>query len=96
MKTKIRKRERIAIFGYHDLNCIMSDMVDEFIEDFPDREGLTSGPDEIDTFFDTGVEFYFTEKGDFLVDRYIDRLKRIFIKYYDEYFFDVKPSGTLT
>ena len=88
------KRERIPIFGYYDLNCIMCDMINEFIEDFQDHDGLTdSDPDEIDDFFDTGVKFYFTDKGTDLIDRYIERLKIVFMKYYDEYFFEVKPAG---
>lgn len=91
------KRERIAIESYIDLLDIMEEMVDDFLEDFVDRKGLTREPNEDDYFDwdDNQVSFIYTGKGMNLYDTYVRRLGDLFNKHFPLEEFEINPSNII-
>ena len=79
-----RGHARIEIKNVDDFNDVVSDMFDEFLEDFRTREGLTRDWNEDDLFEEDEVQWMYTQAGMRLIDRYIKRMKKIGGKYFDE------------
>lgn len=82
------KRGRIKIEDVDDLNDIMSDMFHEFLETFAGRRDLLTPVDELteddDFYWEDGWSFVYTKKGQDLAERYLNRLYKVFKKYFDE------------
>lgn len=82
------KRGRIKIEDADDLNDIMSDMFHEFLETFAGRRDLLIPVDELteddDFYWEEGWSFVYTQKGQDLAERYLNRLNKVFKKYFDE------------
>ena len=87
------KRGRIEIKNANSLNDIIQDMLLEFTEDFYGDERFTrkSTLFEQNNLEDCDSETYLlTDRAEKLVDRYIDRMNKVFIKYFDENEFDIQ------
>ena len=66
----LMKRQRIELKDQYDLNDLMSDMFDEFLQDFQEREGLTRSFDDDDyQDFEMELAFMYTQKGMALIER---------------------------
>ncbi len=87
------KRKRIELKDQYDLNDLMSDMFDEFLQDFPQRKGLTRDFTE-DDFQDFEIElaFMYTQKGMALIDRYKKRMLKVYSKYWNELDFNLRSG----
>ena len=91
------KRQRIELKDQYDLNDLMSDMFDEFLQDFQEREGLTRSFDDDDyQDFDMELAFMYTQKGMALIERYRKRMFKVFSKYWNELDFDIRSSLYVT
>ncbi|URM37163.1 hypothetical protein [Flavobacterium anhuiense] len=82
------KKKRIEIKNHQDLNCILSEMIDDFLESMVGNEIYTREPteEEFDNFEFSDIElgFIYTPKAEALLERYKSRTKHIFLKYFDE------------
>ncbi|OHT44444.1 hypothetical protein [Flavobacterium tructae] len=87
------KNKRIEIKNHQDLNCILSEMIDEFLESMIGSEKYTREPieEEIEKFEFSDIElgFIYTSKAEALLKRYESRAKKIFSKYFDEDLFEL-------
>ena len=91
------KRQRIELKDQYDLNDLMSDMFDEFLQDFQEREGLTRSFDDDDyQVFEMELAFMYTQKGMALIERYRKRMFKEFSKYWNELDFDIRSSLYVT
>ena len=91
------KRQRTELKDQYDLNDLMSDMFDEFLQDFQEREGLTRSFDEDDyQDFEMELAFMYTQKGMALIERYRKRMFKIFSKYWNELDFDMRSHLYVT
>ena len=91
------KRQRIELKDQYDLNDLMSDMFDEFLQDFQEREGLTRSFDDDDyQDFELELAFMYTQKGMALIERYRKRMFKVFSKYWNELDFDIRSSLYVT
>ncbi len=91
------KRQRIELKDQYDLNDLMSDMFDEFLQDFQEREGLTRSFDDDDyQDFEMELAFMYTQKGMALIERYRKRMFKVFSKYWNELDFDIRSSLYVT
>lgn len=91
------KRQRIELKDQYDLNDLMSDMFDEFLQDFQEREGLTRSFDDDDyQDFEMELAFMYTQKGMVLIERYRKRMFKIFSKYWNELDFDMRSGLYVT
>lgn len=87
------RRKRIELKDQYDLNELMSDMFDDFLRDFPRREGLTIPPDNDDyEHFDYTLNFVYTQKGMDLIERYRKRMFDLYSKYWNELDFNMKST----
>lgn len=91
------KRGRINIDDADDLLCIMTDIVDEWMEDFTERDGYTRPVDmeDIESGWDMNPEtsFIYTDMAIHMMDRYIQRLKVVFEKHFPDDEFLLSPSN---
>ena len=91
------KRQRIELKDQYDLNDLMSDMFDEFLQDFQEREGLARSFDDDDyQDFEMELAFMYTQKGMALIERYRKRMFKVFSKYWNELDFDIRSSLYVT
>ena len=91
------KRQKIELKDQYDLNDLMSDMFDEFLQDFQEREGLTRSFDDDDyQDFEMELAFMYTQKGMALIERYRKRMFKVFSKYWNELDFDIRSSLYVT
>ena len=91
------KRQRIELKDQYDLNDLISDMFDEFLQDFQEREGLTRSFDDDDyQDFEMELAFMYTQKGMALIERYRKRMFKVFSKYWNELDFDIRSSLYVT
>ena len=91
------RRQRIELKDQYDLNDLMSDMFDEFLQDFQEREGLTRSFDDDDyQDFEMELAFMYTQKGMALIERYRKRMFKVFSKYWNELDFDIRSSLYVT
>lgn len=91
------KRQRIELKDQYDLNDLMSDMFDEFLQDFQEREGLTRLFDDDDCQdFEMELAFMYTQKGMTLIERYRKRMFKIFSKYWNGLDFDMRSGLYVT
>ena len=91
------KRQRIELKDQYDLNDLMSDMFDEFLQDFQEHEGLTRSFDDDDyQDFEMELAFMYTQKGMALIERYRKRMFKVFSKYWNELDFDIRSSLYVT
>ena len=91
------KRQRIELKDQYDLNDLMSDMFDEFLQDFQEREGLTRSFDDDDyQDFEMELAFMYTQKGMALIERNRKRMFKVFSKYWNELDFDIRSSLYVT
>lgn len=91
------KRQRIELKDQYDLNDLMSDMFDEFLQDFQEREGLTrSFYDDDYQDFEMELAFMYTQKGMALIERYRKRMFKVFSMYWNELDFDIRSSLYVT
>lgn len=81
---------RIEIKNHHDLNDILSDMLTDFLEDFDSREGFTDPAELTLVTYEEGISFWYTQKAELLISRWMQRMKKVFCKYFDEHLFEVK------
>tara|TARA_R110000868_G_scaffold409191_1_gene694310 strand:+ start:6068 stop:6349 length:282 start_codon:yes stop_codon:yes gene_type:complete len=87
------KRQRIELKDQYDLNDLMSDMFDDFLQDFQEREGLKRSFNDDDyQVFEIELAFMYTEKGMALIERYRKRMFKIFSKYWNELDFDMRSG----
>jgi len=77
------KRGRIEIKTYDDLNDIMSEMFEEFLYDFRGR-GLTYPSENTFNEQEEGIQWYYTDKGMALINRWLLRMKRIFLWHFPD------------
>lgn len=84
MTVERRGHTRIEIKDVDNFNDVVSDMFDEFLEDFRNREGLTRDWNEDDSFEKDEVQWMYTQAGMRLIDTYIKRMKKLGGKYFDE------------
>ena len=87
-------RNSISIKTPYDWELVASDVIDEFLEDFTDRKGLTRPAeyeDQID--FDGSVSFMYTQKGMKLYDRMVERLDKLGNKIFPGQKFSYSPSN---
>ena len=71
-------RNSIQIKTESDWEDVASDVLDDFLFDFPDRSGLTREPTEDDLYdFDGAVRFMYTQKGMNLYYRAVERLDKL-------------------
>lgn len=73
------KRLKIEIKSVSDFNEVACEIIEEFIEDFTERKGLTREPNE-DDFIDFGhtdIGWMYTQKGMKLYDRACERLAKV-------------------
>lgn len=79
------KNKRIEIKTSDDLNDILSDMLSDFLENITDYEQYTNPADGDSLFeYEEGIEFYYTDKGSALVERWHRRMKVIYDRYFDD------------
>ena len=91
------KRQRIELKDQYDLNDLMSDMFDEFLQDFQEHERLTRSFDDDDyQDFEMELAFMYTQKGMALIERYRKRMFKVFSKYWNELDFDIRSSLYVT
>jgi len=93
---------RIKIDDVDAYNSICEDILNEWIEDFTERDGLTREPTDEDwgnftcscaSLEDcTCVGFIYTQKGMELHDRAVNRMKAVGMKYFDESGLDIRAS----
>lgn len=71
-------RNSIEIKEPSDWELVGSDVIDDFLSDFPERDGLTRPVEyEDDIDFDGCVSYMYTQKGMELYDRMVDRLNTL-------------------
>ncbi len=82
------KRERIEIKNHYDLDSIINDMFEEFLESLITKEWAIKHTDIDDDMFqyENNFEWYYTEKGQNIVERYKNRMQKIFDKYFPDEF----------
>ncbi|MCC9016946.1 hypothetical protein [Flavobacterium lipolyticum] len=87
------KNKRIEIKSEQDLNCILSEMIDDFLESMVGIEKYTREPTDEEfgdfEFSEIDLGFIYTPKAIDLLERYKTRVKKIFAKYFDEDRFDL-------
>ena len=76
MKRKIKTTD--------DFNEIITEIIDEYLEDFKEREGLTRPPEEEDIIDLGEVEFMYTQKGMRLYDSACKKLVNLGKKSFPE------------
>lgn len=77
-----------------DWNLVASDVIDNFLEDFSKREGLTRPAEYEDTIdFDGCVTFIYTEKGMKLYNRMVERLNKLGNSIFPDETFDYSPTN---
>ena len=87
-------RNSIEIKEPSDWEMVASDVIDEFLEDFTEREGLTREPNREDLYdFGGYVGFMYTQKGMKLYDRMIDRLNALGNKLFPGEHFSYSPEN---
>lgn len=79
-------RSKIDIKNSDDLNYILSDMLTDFLENILDYDIYTypATGDFPSTEYEEGIEWYYTQKGMSLIDRWHKRMKVIYDRYFDD------------
>lgn len=88
-----RGHPRINIDSIYDFNCVVSEMVDEFLEDFPER-GLTEVISKEHSFIPDGVAYMYTVRGMQLYETYERRLQKVAEKNFPDTFDGFKLDCT--
>jgi len=79
-----RGHPRMEIKDAQSFSDVCCDMLDEFMEDFPTRKGLTRDIEECDPFEKDEVGFMYTQSGMYLHNTYIKRMVDLGKKHFDE------------
>lgn len=88
-----KTKNRIEIKSYHDLNDIMSDMLDEFLSSLIKIKGMTRKPNyNYDGEFANEVRFMYTQEAMILIDRYKKRMQKVFYKNFPDGRFYLTPT----
>lgn len=93
---------RIKIDDANAYNLVCEDILNDWIEDFTERDGLTREPTDDDRenfgcmceYVEecTCIGFMYTQKGMAMYDRAINRMKKIGMKYFDESELEIAAS----
>jgi hypothetical protein len=80
------KKQKIKINDAQDLNDILSEMFEDFLFDFREREGLTYEATGERPFveYEEGIQWYYTQKAMLLIERWKSRMKKVFKKYFPD------------
>lgn len=87
-------RNSIEIDQPEDWEIVGTDVIDNFLEDFKKRQGLTRAPNEEDLYdFDGEIGFMYTQKGMDLYYRMIERLDKLGRKIFPNEVFTYSPKN---
>ena len=76
--------KKIPIKNADDLNDVLSDMFQDFLFDFRDRNGLTyeaTGESPLIE-YEENIQWYYTKKAMMLIERWKRRMKKVFENYF--------------
>ena len=86
--------KKIDIKDSSDMNCVLSDMFHDFLENLSEHPNGYTTPAEGNSLFEyeNGIQWYYTDKGMALIERWEKRMKKIYDQYFDDGYFN--PEST--